>query len=60
MRDRIETQANKVKLPASDSTTPCVSGVIGKLSGLPCSQASPGNSSSDQPTLCAVIGNTRV
>ncbi|MNH39326.1 hypothetical protein D3C79_1004770 [compost metagenome] len=60
VRDSIDTQANNVKLPASDSTTPWVSGVIGRPSGLPCSHARPGNSCSDQPRLWAAIGSTRV
>ncbi|MNP57597.1 hypothetical protein D3C76_1524390 [compost metagenome] len=60
VRDSIETQTNRVKLPVSDSTTPWVRGVMGRFSGLPCSHARPGNSSSDQPRLWAVIGSTKV
>ncbi|MNT99561.1 hypothetical protein D3C72_2424370 [compost metagenome] len=60
VRDSTETQANRVKLPASDSTTPWVSGLIGRFSGLPCSHARPGNNCNDQPRLCAAIGSTKV
>ena len=60
MRDSTETQANRVKLPASDSTTPWVSGLIGRFSGLPCSQANPGKLLSDHPRLWAAIGRIKV
>ena len=60
VRDRTETQANRVKFPVMDSTTPWVSGVIGRFSGLLCSQARPGKLFSDQPRLWAASGNTRV
>ncbi|MOA46031.1 hypothetical protein D3C78_1684920 [compost metagenome] len=60
VRENIDTQTNRVKLPASDSTTPWVSGVIGRFIGLPCNQASPGNASSGQPRLRAISGSTRV
>ncbi len=60
VRERIDTQANRVKLPASDSTTPCVSGLMGRFSGLPCNHARPGNSCSDQSRLCAAMGSTKV
>ncbi|MNN17018.1 hypothetical protein D3C81_1301840 [compost metagenome] len=60
VRDSTETQANRVKLPASDSTTPWVSGVIGRFSGLLCNHASPGKLLNDQPRLCAAIGRIKV
>ncbi|MNL15199.1 hypothetical protein D3C87_1361730 [compost metagenome] len=60
VRDSTETQANSVKLPASDSTTPWVSGVIGRFSGLLCSQASPGKVLKDRPRLRAAIGRIKV
>ncbi|MNG09320.1 hypothetical protein D3C84_927370 [compost metagenome] len=60
VRDSTETQANSVKLPASDSTTPWVSGVIGRFSGLLCNQASPGNVFKDRPRLRAAIGRIKV
>ncbi|MNR17606.1 hypothetical protein D3C85_1342780 [compost metagenome] len=60
VRDNTDTQANNVKLPASDNTTPWVSGVIGRSNGLPCSHASPGKVSSGKPRPRAAIGKTSV
>ena len=60
VRDSTETQANSVKLPASDNTTPWVNGLIGRFSGLLCSHANPGKLFSDQPRLWAAIGKTSV
>ncbi|MNQ94268.1 hypothetical protein D3C85_1097760 [compost metagenome] len=60
VRDSTETQANNVKLPARDRTTPWVSGVIGRFSGLLCSQAKPGKLFRDMPRLWAAIGRISV
>jgi hypothetical protein len=59
VRDSTETQANRMKLPAIDSTTPWVNGLIGKFNGLLCSHASTGKLLSDQPMLWAAIGRIR-
>ncbi|MNL21683.1 hypothetical protein D3C87_1429860 [compost metagenome] len=60
VRDSTDTQANRVKLPARDSTTPWVRGVIGRCSGLLCSQVKPGKLLKDSPRLEAAIGRIRV
>ncbi|MCY1524826.1 hypothetical protein D9M68_597800 [compost metagenome] len=60
VREKIETQAKRIQLPASDSTTPWVRGSMGRSRGLFTSHDRPGKLSSGQPRPRATTGSTRV